>query len=140
MKNILLILITLILFSGSLIGNVNGIEGSIILNTNTEVSIDNIKEEISEGTLLVAEWKSEIKSIKKDGFSLQMIISLAILLLSTVIFLGVCSVILLNIVQFFTPDRIDEKIEVIEEWITKNIIKLPIRLIANLRKIVKKKS
>ena len=109
------------------------------LNTNTEPTVENIKAEIQDGTIIVKDWKDKIAEYKADGFSIPLILSIAVLLLLTIAFLGVCVVMILNIIEFFTPDEVDKKLDKAEEFITENFIKLPIKILSLIRgKTVKK--
>lgn len=111
-----------------------------IPNTNTIISIDNIKQEVNDTTLIIQQWKEVSQSIKNSGMSLTVLITICMLVLISIVVIGVIVVMLLNIIEFVTPPEIDKKLDKMEDWITKYLIKLPISIITGLRSFVKKKT
>lgn len=112
---------------------------AVEVNTNTALTIPNTVEKVESSKLLIGEWKDTIHKIKAEGFSFGLLGGLLVLILATIISIGVIIVMIINIIQFFTNDEIDAKLEVIEDWIIKYMITLPIKGIKLLRGAVKKK-
>ena len=109
-------------------------------DTNTSISIDNVGSKVNDGKLLISEWDKEISQIKANGFSIASLLSIISLVFTSIIVLGVIIVMLLKVIQFFTDDAGDAKIKVIEDWVTNNLIKIPITLLDKIRGFLKKKS
>ena len=109
------------------------------INTNTALTVPNAMEKVESGKTIIGDWKVTIQEIKSEGLSLQIIGGLLLLILSTIVFAGVVGVMIINLIQFFTNDDTDEKLEKIEDWITDKMIKFPIKIISMLRGAVKKK-
>lgn len=113
--------------------------GEFIPNTNTVLTPEVVKQEVGDVTAILGQWKNVIGVINTSGMTINNVIALLIVILLSVTVLGVITVLLLNLIKFFTSDRIDEKIDKIEDVITKYCIKLPVYLTAKIRGIIRKK-
>ena len=109
------------------------------LSTNTSLTGEAALEVVSDGKTVISQWKNQIQEIKADGLSLGILFSVIILVITSIITLGVITVMLLKVIQFFTSDTIDIKLKKVEDWITDNLIKLPITILDKLKGVVKKK-
>jgi len=133
MKNILLIIISLFLFTGWVFTE------PLEINTNTTLSISNVLNEVQDTKLIVGEWKEEITNIKTNGFGVMALLSILLLCMTSLMVIGVVLVMLLNLIEFFTPAAIDIKLQKVEDWLTKYFIKLPATIISYFKTGVKKK-
>ena len=107
------------------------------VNTNEALSYTNVVAQYEQVNGIIGEWRV-MASALKSGFAWTMLIPLLLLILSTIATAGVLLVLLLKAVMFFASDKVDKKIEPIEDFITKYIIKLPITFIGKLRGTRKK--
>ena len=110
------------------------------VNTNTAISAEIIKAEVQDVKFVVGDWIAAIDTIQKTGFSIGILISVLIpLFLLSLIVLGTIVIMLFKIIAMFTPDEVDKKLQLIEDWITKYIIKLSITILNKLKVFIKKK-
>jgi hypothetical protein len=107
------------------------------VNTNDAPTMDNLMAQYEQAKGIIAEWQVMVDVIKA-GFSLPMIWPLVKLILASLIAMGVAVIILLRIIAFFTPDAVDKKLLVVEDWITKYMIKPLITALTKLRAFKKK--
>ncbi|MFX0135315.1 MAG: hypothetical protein ACFFDN_16845 [Candidatus Hodarchaeota archaeon] len=111
---------------------------SVEYSTNTEMTINNVEQKATEWKFFISDWGREIDNIKENGFTILSAISILILFLISLIILGSSLAILLNLVKLFTPQKIDEKIDKIENVIISNLIELPINILKKIRSKVRK--
>lgn len=108
-------------------------------NTNTTLSVDVIKQEVTDVQSIVSQWKVAFGIINKTGMSFSNLFMLISLFLISLAVIGVILILPIQLAKFFTPDKVDEKLDKIEDFLTKYLIKLPISFIAKIRGITVKK-
>lgn len=107
--------------------------------TNTDPDVQNIIAKVGEVKSIFDQWGVVVKGLKSGVFSFgYFALTMIPLFLITIMVLGVIIVMVLRAITYFTPDRIDKKIEPVEDWITKYMIKIPITILARVRGLKKK--
>jgi len=101
-------------------------------DTNIDNDMNNLTNSVAEMSILIDDWNVAIGEVKAGNFSWGLFGSMLLLLLVTVPIMGLIIISVINMIQFFTSDKIDSYFFPVENWVNDNMILLPSMILKKL--------